>query len=40
MKIAIDAPDMIYEMGGNAGSNLKAIQQNVAKAAVKPGSAQ
>ncbi len=31
-EIVIDSPDIIYELGGPAGSNLQTIQQNVAKA--------
>lgn len=31
-EIVIDTPDIIYELGGPAGSNLKTIQQNVTKA--------
>lgn len=31
-EIVIDSPDVIYELGGPAGSNLQTIQQNVAKA--------
>jgi uncharacterized protein involved in outer membrane biogenesis len=32
-EIVIDAPDIIYELGGRAGSNLQTIQNNVSKAA-------